>query len=118
MLVELIYASLMNAVNLAMLINETRRAAQSNGMRELKTPRGSIVTNAFRLTPSEQFLKPKSGMVSESVPWSITLKSINKTFNRLRKYKFDRKTKRWVDNGVAYTKGRVDSRGYVTPNII
>ena len=36
----------------------------------------------------------------------------------LRKYKFDRKTKRWVDNGVAYTKGRVDSRGYVTPNIM
>ena len=36
----------------------------------------------------------------------------------IRKYKFDRKTKRWVDNGVAYTKGRVDSRGYVTPNII
>mgnify|MGYP001987263903 FL=1 len=30
----------------------------------------------------------------------------------------DRKTKRWVDNGVAYTKGRVDSRGYVTPNIM
>ena len=50
--------------------------------------------------------------------WSITLKNINKTatFNRLRKYKFDRK--RWVDNGVAYTKGRVDSRGYVTPNIM
>ena len=35
-------------------------------------------------------------MVSESDPWSITLKSINKTFNRLRKYKFDRKTKRSV----------------------
>ena len=48
MLVELIFASLMNAVNLAMLINETRRAAkQSNEMRELKTPRGSIV---FRRT--------------------------------------------------------------------
>ena len=49
MLVELIFASLMNAVNLAMLIDETRRAAakQSNEMRELKTPRGSIV---FRRT--------------------------------------------------------------------
>ena len=36
MIVELIFASLMNAVNLAMLINETRRAAkQSNEMREL-----------------------------------------------------------------------------------
>ena len=39
MLVELIFASLMNAINLAMLINETRRAAakQSNEMRELKS---------------------------------------------------------------------------------
>ena len=49
LLFELILASLMNGVNLAMLINETRRAAakQSNEMRELKTPRGSIV---FRRT--------------------------------------------------------------------
>jgi len=48
MIVELIFASLMNAINLAMLINETRRATkQSNEMRELKTPRGSIV---FRRT--------------------------------------------------------------------
>jgi hypothetical protein len=46
MLVELIFASLMNAVNLAMLINETRRAAKRS-MPELKTPRGSIV---FRRT--------------------------------------------------------------------
>jgi len=74
--------------------------------------------SSFTKVKMKQFLKPKSGMVSESDPWSITLKSINKTFNRLRKYKFDRKTKRWVDNGVAYTKGQVDSRGYVTPNII
>ena len=48
MLLELIFASLMNGVNLAMLINETRRAAkQANEMRELKTPRGSII---FRRT--------------------------------------------------------------------
>ena len=47
MIVELIFASLMNAVNLAMLIDETRRAAKSNEMRELKPPRGSII---FRRT--------------------------------------------------------------------
>ena len=67
--------------------------------------------------PKCAVLFPFSG--SQSRIGSVqTLKSINKTFNRLRKDKFDRKTKRWVDNGVAYTKGRVDSRGYVTPNII
>ena len=48
MIVELIFASLMNAINLAMLINETRRAAkQANETRDIKTPRGSII---FRRT--------------------------------------------------------------------
>ena len=42
MLLELIFASLMNAVNLAMLIDETRRRAKRS-IPELKTPRGSIV---------------------------------------------------------------------------
>ena len=46
MLLELIFASLMNAVNLAMLIDDTRRRAKRS-MPELKTPRGSIV---FRRT--------------------------------------------------------------------
>ena len=46
MLLELIFASLMNAVNLAMLIDETRRRAKRS-IPELKTPRGSIV---FRRT--------------------------------------------------------------------
>ena len=46
MLLELIFASLMNAVNLAMLIDETRRRAKRS-IPELKTPRGSIV---FRQT--------------------------------------------------------------------
>ena len=41
MLIELAVASLLNAYNLAMLINETRRAKRS--MPELKTPRGSIL---------------------------------------------------------------------------
>ena len=46
MLIELAVASLLNAINLAMLINETRTAAKRS-MPELKTPRGSIV---FRRT--------------------------------------------------------------------
>ena len=73
---------------------------------------------SFQNVKMKQFLKPKSGMVSESRPWGVCLKSIEKTFNRLRKYKWNRKTSRWEDNGFAYTKGRVDSRGYVSPNII
>lgn len=73
---------------------------------------------SFQNVKMKQFLKPKSGMVSESRPWGVCLKSIEKTFNRLRKYKWDRKYNKWVDNGFAYTKGRVDDRGYVSPNII
>jgi len=45
MFVELVVASLLNAINLAMLINETRRAKRS--IPEFKTPRGSII---FRRT--------------------------------------------------------------------
>ena len=58
MLIELIFASLMNAVNLAMLINETRRAATyftrnlSGASRLTLDYCAELVTNAFRLTPS------------------------------------------------------------------
>ena len=60
MLVELIFASLMNAVNLAMLINETRRAAKrsmptrglAGDSRLTLDYCAELVTNAFRLTPS------------------------------------------------------------------
>ena len=63
MLVELIFASLMNAINLAMLINETRRAAkQSNEMRELKTPRGS---NLLRMTQTALTSQKTSGRTDQ-----------------------------------------------------
>ena len=60
MLIELILASLMNAVNLAMLIDETRRA--NNPMRELKTPRGSMGARDVPRVLRRQVLEGELGL--------------------------------------------------------
>ena len=108
-------------------VEKTLRSGHKLDMSKCKGHNGGDLKHAnfedetgmsFQNVKMKQFLKPKSGMVSESQPWGVCLKNIEKTFNRLRKYKWDRTKHRWLDAGVAYTKGRVDAHGYVTPNRI
>ena len=51
MLVEVVLVSILNSVNLAFLIEQTRTAKLGVGLRETTTPRGSIAAVGARDVP-------------------------------------------------------------------